>query len=65
MKQPLPKDAEQLLTKLFILIGESLIDNTIENKKDFTSVQDKIGKLLYRYRAEGFTFYEKIKRRKS
>ena len=61
MDKSLPKDAEKLLSELFTLIGESLIDKQIENRSKFLKAQNKIGKLLNNYNVENFSYYEKLK----
>lgn len=55
MKKQLPVKVERLLTELFTLIGESLVDNQIENRSEFAKAQDDVGNLLVEYNAPGFT----------
>ena len=49
MKNALPKDVESLLSEIFTLIGESLIDNEVEDIKKFQKAQNRIAKLLKKY----------------
>lgn len=48
-KNQLPKDVEGILNNLFTLIGESLIDEQIENRKPFKKIQNGIAKVLKKY----------------
>lgn len=50
----LPKDIEFLLTELYTLIGESLVDNEIEDVNKFTKAQNNIAKLLKDYNVKNF-----------
>ncbi|MBI4946049.1 MAG: hypothetical protein HY840_06575 [Bacteroidetes bacterium] len=53
MKNSLPKEVECLLNNLFTLIGESLIDEQIENRKPFEKVQNQIAVTLKKYKVKG------------
>jgi len=54
MEKKLQPDAEKLFIELFTLVGESLVDNQIENRKDFVKAQNKIVKLLSKYKINRF-----------
>jgi len=49
MKESLPKDVEGLLNQLFTLIGESLIDEEIDNREPFEKIQNEISVVLKKY----------------
>jgi hypothetical protein len=49
MKDQLPPDVEKLLNQLFTLIGESLIDEEIDNREPFEKIQNEIGVILKKY----------------
>lgn len=50
----LPKEVEALLTELYTLIGESLVDNEVEDINKFTKAQNNIAKLLKDYNVKNF-----------
>ena len=54
MEKQLPKDVKTLLSELFTLIGESLIDEQIENREPFEKAQNKIAKILKTYNVKDF-----------
>ncbi len=56
MEKTLPKDVELMFTNLFTLIGESLIDEQIQNRKEFEKAQNDIGKLLKEYNVKNFEY---------
>ena len=56
--EQLPKDVELLLTEQFTLIGESLIDEQVENREDFEKAQKQIAKLLKKYGVKEFEWVE-------
>lgn len=45
----LPKDAGKLLNNAFTLIGESLIEEQIDNRKPFEIIQNQIAVILKKY----------------
>lgn len=49
METKLPKDVEAIFIELHTLIGESLIDEKIENRKPFEKAQNKIFDLIKKY----------------
>ena len=50
----LPKDVEALLTDIYTLIGESLVDNEVEDINKFTKAQNNIAQLLKDYKVKNF-----------
>lgn len=54
MKHRLPLEIEQMMTELYTLIGESLVDNQIENRIDFEQAQENIKLLMTRYNVNPF-----------
>ena len=54
MEKPLPADVKELLSELFTLIGESLIDEQIENRAQFEKAQNKIAKILKAHKVKDF-----------
>lgn len=53
-EKKLPKEVEALLTELYTLIGESLVDNEVEDINRFTKAQNNIAKLLKNYNVKNF-----------
>lgn len=54
MEKQLPEDVKKLLSELFTLIGESLIDEQIENREQFEKAQNDIAKILKAYKVKIF-----------
>ncbi len=54
MKTQLPEKVQSILSELFTLIGESLIDEQIENREEFETAHNKLSKILKEFEVKVF-----------